>query len=317
MSQIQNRSAGEKAVITGQVADNEPIKRVLEGYGRRKARLEYLFFKFNLPEQNFALLVDLIVRRATGQVQVRISLYTEAESGQVYSSYHPLAQLKTDGGELRIGEVALSAESSRGKVGPVEWEINFKAAGPIFEPRVPLLSSLEPFDLTLRSASEVDFSGTVRVEGRQYELEKPVRGVVACYYGRALPAHWFWVSANQWDSHNEPTVLEAMVLYSALWGLPFLRLKVAYFYLGRGAERRQIIAPLNGLIGVKGSRENFTVTARPFFGGQKYLVRCQAPAATYNDLGDRIFNTLLGRCELPGVGTAFGTASLEEREPER
>ena len=306
-------------------AGSTPLEKILDDYGQRRCNLEYLFFKFNVPAQQMALLVDLIIRRKQHEVEVRVSIYTDKGAGRVYSTKAALSQLRvveankeqyrwvtllSEDGRSNI--ITIDAAGSYGKVGPVEWSLNFRSSGPLFEPKIPLLSRLQPFDLTLRSASEVDFSGMVKVAARTYLFDS-VRGTVASYFGRALPARWFWVCANQFESAEGPVVVEAMVLYTALWGLPFLKLKAAYFYFRTAQQTYCIMSPMNGTVNVKGSREHFTITARSWL-GKKYTLDCTAPNLAYNDLGERIFNTLVGDCELHGVGKATYTASLEERE---
>src|SRR5260370_37414372 len=64
-----------------------PIQRLLRDFGRRRAALDYAFFKVNLPDQHVALLVDFIIRRRQGIAQVRVSAHASEGSGVYFAEY--------------------------------------------------------------------------------------------------------------------------------------------------------------------------------------------------------------------------------------
>src|SRR5947209_20084820 len=57
------------------------IEEVFHNYGRRRAALDYAFFKLNLPEHDVALLVDFIVRRRVGIAHVPVSVHAPLGAG--------------------------------------------------------------------------------------------------------------------------------------------------------------------------------------------------------------------------------------------
>jgi len=299
---------------TVQNAATVPIQRLLRRYGRRHTALDYAFFKFNLPEQPVALLVDFIVRRQQRIAQVRVSVHAPGGSG-VYFADYPLAALavtspSTGARAVALGDNWLEATGSRGAVDPVAWDLTFHPTGPLVSPLPVLADPINPFDLSLQTVPNVRFSGTMTIAGQSYDVQD-ARGMASSYAGRALPERWFWFSCNTFD--REDLAVECLVVRSALLGSP-LRLRAGYFYLSTADRTESIVAPMNGSIRLEGTREKIRITARRF-GGARYVLRGEAAPQDYHDLGERIGNTLIGSCTLEGYGASRGSAALEERMP--
>jgi hypothetical protein len=289
------------------------IEQVFHLFGQRRAAFDYAFFKLNLPEHEVALLVDFIVRRRAGIAQVRVSTHAPTGAGMSFSEI-PLDHLVIGSMTLpdrgtHVGDNWLSATGSRGSVGDTAWNLTFQPIGSVLHPQIRLLEPLHPFDLSLQSVPDVRFSGRLRIGGQRYEVNE-ARGMVSSYFGRALPERWFWVSCNTFD--REDVTLECVISRMALFGGP-MHLKTGYFAI-RTAERCEtILAPLNGSIRLEGTREAFTITARLYSSKEVYTLDCSARTCDYHDLGDRIWNTLLGSCTLTGIASASRTVGLEER----
>jgi hypothetical protein len=294
-------------------AGTSPIERLLQAYGRRHTALEYAFFKLNLPEQQVGLLVDFIVRRRR-LAQVRVSVHAPDRSG-VYLAEHPLERLaftsaSAGAGGVTLGDSWLGGIGSRGAVETVAWDLTFHPAGPLVNPLLTVAGPLNPFDMALQTVPNVRFYGTLTIAGQTYHVHD-AHGMVSSYAGRALPERWFWFSCNTFD--REDLAVECLVSRSALFGSP-VRLRAGYFYLSAADRTESILAPLNGSIRLEGTREAISITARRF-GGARYVLRGEAEQQAFHDLGDRIWNTLIGSCTLERYGAARGTAALEERTP--
>jgi hypothetical protein len=297
------------SIMQAQSTD-DPIAEVLDGFGARHAAYDNVFFKFNVPEIGMALLVDIIARRKhrRRQVEVRACLYTP-DGATVYTESFPHSSLKRDGdGAVVVANTWIGPTGSRGAVGPVSWDLVFQAAGPLLDPQVT--GAIRPFDLRLRSVPDVTISGNVGVEHHGYTFSHEP-GTVGASFGRRLPDRWYWVSAN---SFREPGVtVECMLLDSRVFGLPFLRARIGYFHLRASTTTMTLLHPLTGHLRLAGDRTAFQVTAR-YRHDPPVTVHCSAPEARYHHLGDRIYTTLLGTCEIDGLALAEGTAGLAERE---
>ena len=289
----------------------DPIAGVLAGFGSRRARIDYAFIKFNLPERGMALLIDFIVRRPRRQIQIRLSLYTPS-GGMVHKADYPLSALKIDEqGHLAIADSWLSADGSRGAVGPISWDLVFQSTGPLLDPRI--IGRLQPFDLRLRSAPEVLVSGSVRVERQGYSFSHEP-GMVGSFHGRRLPDQWYWISANAFE---EPGVtLDCMMLHSSIFGLPFWRTRVGYFHLHTPSATYLVMHPLTGRVRLSGDRHDLQITVRP---RQEEIitVHCVAPEERFHLVGDRTYTTLVGMCTIDGIATAERTAGIAQREAPR
>lgn len=291
-----------------------PIQRLLQDFGRRRTALDYAYFKLNLPEQNVALLVDFIARRQQGTAQVRVSTHAPSGSG-VFLAEHPLARLvvasaAAGDSATSLGNCQLGATGSRGAVESVAWDLTFQPAGPLFSPQIGLVEPFHPFDLSLETVPNVRFSGTLTIAGRTFDV-RDAHGMVSSYAGRALPERWFWLACNTFE--RDDLAVECLVSRTAVFGSP-VRLKAGFFYLSTADRAETVIAPLNGSVHLEGTRDAIVITARRF-GGRRYVIHAGAARQDFHDLGDRIWNTLIGTCRVDGYGTAHGSAALEERMP--
>lgn len=285
----------------------DPITEVLAGFGTRHARLDYAFFKFNLPERGMALLVDVIIRRPRRQVQIRASLYTP-DGGMIHHADYPLSSLRHDRQGITIADAWLGPGGSCGAVGPIAWDLVFQSTGTLLDPHI--IGRVQPFDLRFRSSPDTLMSGSVSIARRGYSFSHEP-GMVGTYYGRRLPEQWYWVSANAFE---QPGIsLECMLLDSSVFGLPFWHTRVGYFHLRTPTQTYLLMHPLTGRVRLTGERKDLLITVRPRQ-GEMLTIRCTAPETRYHHLGDRVYATLVGTCTIEGLATADSTAGIEERE---
>jgi hypothetical protein len=273
----------------------------------RGDRIEYWFFKFN--QGDLAFLVDFIVRRERGGGEVRISLWVDAY-GRVEHANFPT--WSTQAPYVTIGDCVLGADSSRGVVGEIEWDLSYELGQARVHPAVPPVTWLHPFDTEIVNRPQARFAGTVRVGDRRFSIPE-AQGLVSHYWGRRLMDRWLWISVNQFD---EPGfAVEASVAWSRLWGLPSPSMKIAYLWLQTPRFTQMVKSPVNGIIRVAGRPEDFTVTSRSIT-GRTVRLSCNTPMDSYNVLGEGIRQTLLGTCVIEGLATASRSAGLEWRQPE-
>lgn len=292
----------------------DPIARALGAFGTRRAALDFGFFKLNVPGAGLALLVDLIVRRETGLVQVRASVHAPSHAG-VHWREQPLAVARFHApGRSAVlasaGASWLGPRGSLGTVGPVSWELTFRATGAPLLPLPGFLEPLRPVDMFLSSAPEVRFDGEITVAGAHFAV-KDAPGMVSSYHGRRLPSRWTWISCNAFDRPD--VAVECMTARTRLFGLAGAEVDTGYFHLRGGGTAATLVAPLGGNITVAREDGRLVVTARRRGSGRTHRLVCGAPSVAWHDLGEGIRNTLVGDCELEGVARAAGTAGLEER----
>lgn len=273
----------------------------------RGAPIEYWFFKFNL--EGLAFLVDFILRGDRAHGEIRISLWVDGH-GRVERANFPAWSTQTP--FVTIGDCSFGADSSRGVVGDVEWNLSYEAGPARVHPAVPPVSWLHPFDTEIINRPQARFAGTVRVGDRSFSVQES-QGLVSHYWGRRLMDRWCWISANRFD---EPGIaVEAIVARSRLWGLRAPAVKIGYLWLQSPNSSHMVISPVNGVIRLKGSPDEFHITSRSIT-GRIVRLSCKASMDTYNDLGEGIRQTLLGTCAIEGLATALGSAGLEWRQTE-
>jgi hypothetical protein len=271
----------------------------------RGAPIEYWFYKFN--QGDLAFLVDFILRPEP-DAEIRLSLWVEGRgrvehvTSQAWSTNTPF---------ITIGDCDLGADSTRGAVKDVEWNLSYELGPARVHPAVPPVSWLHPFDTDIINRPQARFAGSVRVGDRHFTVPE-TQGLVSHYWGRRLMDRWCWISANVFD---EPGVaVEAIVARSRLWGLPAAA-TIGYLWLQTPSSSHLVISPVNGLVSVTGGPDAFSVTSRSIT-GRAVRLSCETPMDTYNDLGERIQQTLVGTCAIEGLATAAGCAGLEWRHPE-
>jgi hypothetical protein len=254
----------------------------------RGARLDYWFIKFYAGD--LAFLVDYIVRRETGQGEVRVSLWVRGAGRVVVSTS---SAWEADRG-IRIEQNVLDDKGSAGAVDDVEWDLRYEVQSARATPRVPLLSRWKAFDLASIIRPRVVFNGTVTVAGERFAVDDAY-GILIHYWGRRLPDRWHWISAGAVDGTG--AAVEAMGMTSKLWGVG-PNLDIGYLWTRDGGEERMLISPMNGVIRRSGDLTDYAFVGRRLRGATK--LRCVAAPGSYNDLGEGIHQTLPGTCTVDG-----------------
>jgi hypothetical protein len=272
-----------------------------EDLAARAAPLEYWFVK--LHADGLAFLVDLIVRRAIQQAEVRVSLWVHGR-GRVARAY---ATDWREVGSVTIAGSQLGVQHTAGAVDDIEWSLTYDAHPGRAAPKVPLLGRLHPFDLELISRPQVSFAGQVSVGGERFEVAA-ARGCVTHYWGRRLSDRWHWISANAFDDGD--LTVEAVAMVTRLWGAR-PSMAAGYLWMREDGRERVLISPLDGLISLTGDVNDYTLVARR--PGRTTRLRCSAAAEVYNDLGEGIHQTLHGSCSLVARGMTDTRAGLEYR----
>jgi hypothetical protein len=262
----------------------------------RDAPLEYWFIKLHAGD--LAFLVDFIIRRVTGAAEVRVSLWVRGR-GRVART---LAPVRAGIDAVVVGESCFGPRGSSGQCEDISWNLAYEGGSARAAPRVPLLGGA--LDMSLVSYPCAVFDGHVDVAGERFDVAA-APGSVTHYWGRRLPDRWHWISATSFDGAD--LTLECVLLRTRLYGR---RPTMSAGYLWSSTDGLTI-SPLTGLITVTGSRTDYRLTARGRHGTTR--LHCSAPPAVYNDLGEGIHQTLLGRCEQVGSGLVDARAGLEYR----
>jgi hypothetical protein len=265
----------------------------------RGTALEYWFIKLHAGD--LAFLVDYIVRRAGGRSEVRVSLWVRGRPRLVRA----YAEATATGADVVIGEARFGPDRCAGAAEDVAWDLTYDSGGGRAAPRVPGLDSA--FDMSLVSRPRARFDGSVLVAGERFDVAAAA-GSVTHYWGRRLPDRWHWISANAFPGTD--LTVEGVLMRTRLWGRR-PAWSAGYLWWSEAGRDRLLISPLTGLITVAGARTDYRLTARG--PGATMRLRCTAPAEAYNDLGEGIRQTLVGRCALVDRGLADGRAGLEYR----
>jgi hypothetical protein len=228
----------------------------------------------------------------------------------VEHAYFPTGS--TEAPFVTIGDCVFGADSTRGVVADIEWDLSYEPGAVRVHPAVPPVTWLRPFDTEIINRPQARFTGTVRVGDRRFSIPE-THGLVSHYWGRRLMDRWLWISANQFDEPD--SALEASVAWSRLWSLPAPSVKIGYLWLQTPDFSHFVKSPVNGIIRATGNPDEFTVTSRSIT-GRTVRLSCKTSMDSYNDLGDGIRQTLLGTCAIEGLATASGSAGLEWRQPE-
>ena len=293
---------------------DDAVSEALGDFGTRRGALDYGFFKLNVPGAGVALLVDFIVRRGRGLLEVRASVHAPSGSG-VHRCLEPLeaVRLERPGAAAALvvaGAGWLGARGSQGTLGPVSWNLAFRASGPSLRPLPEFLARLGPTDMVLASAPEVRLDGEISLGDARFPV-RDAPGLVSSYHGRRLPDRWLWISCNAFDRGG--VAVECMVLSTRLYGLPGTTFETGYLDVRAGDLRETLVAPIDGSLRVERRPDGFRVLGRRRGAAREVRLACRAGEDGWHDLGEGIRNTLLGDCELEGVARAAGTAGLEER----
>lgn len=262
----------------------------------RQAPLEYWFLKLNTPE--LAFLADLIIRPAGAEV--RLSVWVDGHGRVIRGSGTP--DVSTAG--ARVGDSVLGTSASTGTSGCVSWDLRYEI-GPVWVDPGRMVRALRPFDMELVSAPGTRFTGRIVVDGRAYAVDA-TPGLIAHYWGKRLPRRWYWLSVNT------PSLdIDVVVSHARLWSLPGPAIRAGYLYLDDRERRRSIVSPLNGLVRASGQPGGAVIVSAWAPAGNVRL-RCAAPPAAFNDLGEGIRQTLIGDCEIGGQRIS-GVAGIETR----
>jgi hypothetical protein len=263
--------------------------------------LEYWFFKVHSGD--LAFLVDFIVRRRTGQAELRVSLWVRGK-GRVARGFADAWH--TDNG-ITIAENVLDSRHSAGAVDDIEWNLTYEVLQGRAAPSALFVNRLHPFDLEVVSRPRVAFSGHVMVAGERFELADAA-GSLSHYWGRRLADRWHWIHANSFEGTD--LTVEATVLWTRLWGRR-PRLFGGYVWTYQDGRERLVVSPLTGLVTLKGTLHDYRLVARGLGGATR--LHCVATPDRYNDLGEGIAQTLFGSC---AVGNTVDVrAGVEYRVP--
>ena len=262
------------------------------------ARLEYWFFKVNAG--SIALLVDWIVHRDIDELILRVSIHS---SGKHEVLFEKLGSARE--------QITLTAKHTAGRIGEIGWDLTINDYQKWIAPDLFPAQLLRMTDLTITSAPLATFTGWISYGAEHVKLDQ-ASGLVSQYWGRQLTPEWWWVSANQFQQKD--IAVECLVTRSGLWGIP-VEIPFAYLYLRQSSRERLLLAP-PASHHVAGTRNNFEIKFSPLRG---VPITLRAKGSNYNDLGERITNTLIGDLEIYEgetlVAQALGTAGLERREP--
>jgi hypothetical protein len=268
----------------------------------RGSPLEYWFFRLNAGR--LAFLVDFIIRRSVGTAEVRVSL---AVDGRGRVERRNADTWVARGDRVVISDCSFDGEGSKGRVGDIDWDIRQELGGSRIYPAVPPIRWMHPFDMEIVSRPKARFSGQVRVGDITFPCAQ-APGMVSHYWGRRLPARWWWISANLFEDSD--LAVEGLLAHTRVWSMAAVN--TGYLWIEHHGRRHLVIHALNGLIRVEGMPERFTLRARRL-GTPGFTVQCSASPDGYVDLGEGIKQTLLGTCLIEGLGEARGTAGLEFR----
>ena len=279
------------------------------GWSGRDAPLEYWFFRTSWAQG--ALLVDLILRRDEGTVELRVSSWN-----------HGTAQIHRLVREYRAGPVSdpaqvvggeLTLRSSRGSCGPISWDLDFAITPTgLSTPPAPW-RQLETFDLALTSWPVATATGTVTLDARTEELVS--RPAMLCHYwGRELPRRWLWLSASDFDRPN--VAVEVGVLRSKAWGRRVPLPALGYGWLHDGTGTHSVASPINGLIRYAPRPQGGVNVSITGLAG-RWQLQAWAADQSFVHLGDGIAQSLSADLQLVNSSrpaAAHGTAVLEMRD---
>ena len=263
--------------------------------------LEYWFFKVNAGST--ALLVDWIARRGQNENVLRVSIHSTHQRVVLFDKL-PSPMIDEQN--------FITTQRTVGQLGDISWALDIECDNERVDPNFLPDKLLRITDLALISAPLAKFTGWIQHGPLRVELQH-ARGMMAHYWGRQLPHEWWWVSANQFD--QKEIAVDCGVIRTSVWGIP-ARLPLAYLSLSHANVRKFIVAP-PAITKVTGTPEQFEIQFRPF---AAKTITLRAKGRDYGDLGDGIFNTLVGDLEVwegdKRIARAEGTAALERRAPQ-
>jgi hypothetical protein len=276
----------------------------MDAFTPREAALEYWFWTFHAGD--LAFLVDFIVRRRTGEGEIRVSLWIR---GQGRVEHFRTTAWSADANRITIGDGRLSPDGSSGAVADIAWDLSWSAGETAISPTPGLSGRAHPLDLRFLLRPDARFDGSVRVGGETFAVANEP-GSFTHYWGRRLPDQWLWISATRFEGHPEQR-LEAAIGRSRLWGTVPMATPIAYVWITDGRRSELTISPLNGLVRQRRDGGTISIDVRRW-NGRRHRITCRA-GTSQNDLGEGIRQTLSGELTLDGVSAVAGAVGVETR----
>ena len=283
----------------------------MDDLARTGAVLEYWFFNFRAGA--LSLLVDFI-RRSSGsdEVEIRVSRWVRGVGTVERSSDRrdddPVAVIRSRAGMFK-------RDGSAGTVGACSWDLRWQLGDRRVDPRPRLFGPFHPADLELIAFPAARFDGWVTVGDERFEVSgRP--GAITHYWGRRLPDRWTWISASEFPGQPGRRV-EALEAWSRTWGRG-PSLPIGYLWTTDGIRDDLTVSPVTGLIRLQHDRSaegadlSIVMSSRRL-GGESHRLHVSAPERVFNDLGDRIRQTLLADLTLDGLAAAPSSVGLERR----
>ena len=174
-------------------------------------------------------------------------------------------------------------------------------------PRPDWFGPLHPFDMEVVVRPGAIFHGIMAIGDREIPLDRP--GAVTHYWGRRCD-RWTWISASG-VQRRPGRAPEAFLGSSKMWGRapgP----SAGYAWIRSGGRVDKIVMPLTGII--RARRDGFDAHLSSLRAdSRRHAIRCSAPAATFNDIGEGICQSVLADLWLDGRQRAIGSVGLEFR----
>ena len=276
----------------------------------RRAPLEYWFIHFHAGELGF--LVDFICRQKPSPiVEVRVSRWVRGTGAVVRDVGLPVTGPSLAGSAT----ATFDATRSAGVVADCRWDLSWDVGRFEVNSKPWFFGPFEPTDIALLALPGATFDGWVEVAGERFEVARRA-GAVTHYWGRRLADRWIWISAT--DFPDEPQRrLEAGVAWTRTWGRG-PAVPVGYIWTTDGEGEDMMRSPVSGLARIvsrsSSSAETVSLTMdslRPI--GKRHRITVSAPAATFNDLGESIHQTLIADLSIDGVHARPGSVGFELR----
>ncbi|HEX5014802.1 MAG TPA: hypothetical protein VFV72_11670 [Candidatus Limnocylindrales bacterium] len=272
---------------------------------RPGARLDYWFWKFHAGD--LAFLVDLIVRRATGRAEVRVSQWLRGAGRVIHAETQDWS---AEPGRVRIGGATLQPGRCVGSADDVSWDLTW-SQGQVLSPLRGVIARLEPFDTTLVVWPCAVFDGSVDVGGERFDVTD-LRGTFYHYWGRRLADRWIWLSATQIDDHPDLRVEGLFAARTRLYGRVAAPMPISLLWMIDEGRPRELVSAVNAMIRVSADPARVTVHARGILGARHRLTASWGDVPP-NDLGEGIIQTMHADLTVDGMSAAPRTVGLEVR----
>ena len=276
----------------------------MEEFRSRGARLEYWFIKVRSGELSF--LVDWIVRRGSGEAEVRISLFVRG-AGRV---------LRTRAGAWRDSDATVARRRMHPDAAFLQRGRRRRPLGPDLRPGrdearpgAPAGQGAAPVRPAACRASPCPVQRDDRrlrrdlhPRRRRRDAEPLLGPAAARLAGCGCPPTGLATGTGWWRPRSSGLASGATAVAASSVATPCST---------TAASTTQILAPTYGHLTVDGTRESFEIDA--WTRGRKVRLTASAPRSAFNDLGEGIHQTLLGDVTVHGWGSSRGSAGLEFR----